>query len=70
MSQYEYNQLVNELNSIIEIQSQHLEPLHGQLVDVQTEMQDAYKEYSDKKMDWQNMHNCKKKLLKLIKELR
>ena len=70
MSQYEYNQLVEELRNIREIQSQYLQPLHDQLVELQKQTQDAYTKYSDKKMDWQNMHNCKEQLSKLIKKLR
>ena len=69
MSQYEYNQLVDELNNITNIQSQALKPLHDKLVELQTETQDAYKEYSDEKMDWQKMNNCKGQLSKLIKQL-
>lgn len=70
MSQYEYNQLVEELKSISEIQSQYLQPLHDQLVELQKQTQEAYTKYSDKKLDWQNMHNCKEQLSKLIKQLR
>lgn len=70
MSQYDYDRMINLLNTIVGTRCDTLCDLYNNMKDTSSELENAWRSHADEREQWQRLNNCLDILNSKIKELK